>query len=272
MVFTYWTYTSSCQSEDMRTLIIYLFFQNILLLLLFANDKNDGEKEIFKRQRWTASNVVFIILPMTIFILFLYFVVYYLSHLTNTDLFIPTAKYYPYALLLFATFLLIVLFRAKKQSIRVLGVKKKNLGKIIGIGLGVSLLSYASYFILYLLMKQLKPDFHLASSLIAKQYLSNPLSFVIYFCANVFWSPIVEESMYRGIIYSPYRKKFGPKIAILITSLLSSFIHFEITFAAVLIGFLWGILYEKTESIVSPVVAHSIHNLLWFLTEIYVLT
>jgi hypothetical protein len=243
----------------------------MLLLLLFAKDENDGEKEIFKGQRWTASNVVFIIFPMTIFILFLYFVVYYLSRLTNTDLFIPTAKYYPYALLLFATLLLIVSFRSKKQGIRVLGVQKENLRKIISVGLGVSLLSYASYLILYLLMKQLKPHFCLMSSLIARQYLSSPVSFVIYFFANVFWGPIVEESMYRGVIYSPYRKKFGPKIAILITSLLSSFVHFEITFASVLIGVLWGILYEKTESIVSPVVAHSIHNLLWLLTEIYVL-
>jgi uncharacterized protein len=252
----------------MKHIIIYLSLQNILLLFLLRKDRNDGEKKLFKQQPWKPSHVVLIIFSMTIFLLILNLLVYFLYHFLNINLYNLTKPFYPYFLLLCLSLLLITLLQRKKQGFRTLGFKKETLMKNIGIGIGVAILFFIIHIALVLFVKQIKPGFNIIDPLLVKKYLDSSFGIVTYFFASILWGPFVEESIYRGILYSPYRKKYGPTTAIIITSLFFSFGHFEITGESILIGVLWGILYEKTESIVSPMAAHSTHNLLWLLTEI----
>jgi len=255
----------------MKYLLICLLLQNILLILLLVRDKNDGEKELFIRQQWTPLNVVFIIFPITIFILVICLLAYYLTGVITLNLLKFLDENYLYFMLPFMTLLIIVLFRSKGQSIRVLGMDKSKLTKDLIIGICVSLLGHIIGIIFYLLIKQVRPDFHLASSPILKEYPSISASFAIFIVAAIFWSPIVEEIIYRGILYSVFRKKYGAYIGIVITSLLFSLIHFTIAPGFILTGIILGILYEKTESIITPTAAHITHNILWLLTEIYFL-
>jgi membrane protease YdiL (CAAX protease family) len=87
-------------------------------------------------------------------------------------------------------------------------------------------------------------------------------SFLIYLFF-FFWvfllAPILEEIFFRGILYSPYRKKYGVTIAICITSII--FILFHSTGGNLLAPIIYCVLYEKYESLVFPIVAHSFTNL-----------
>jgi membrane protease YdiL (CAAX protease family) len=250
--------------------LIYLFLQMIVLLFLLAKDKNDGEKYLFKRQQWKPSDVVFIIVSMTIFLLALIPLMHYLSLLLKISLYDFTKLYYPYSLIWFLTLVLIVVMRRRKQGFRALGFKREKLMKCICIGIGVTLLFFSIQILIRLFIKHMKPDFYIIDPSLYRKYFVSPFSIYLHAFASILWGPIVEESLYRGIMYSPYRKKYGPMIAIIITSLLFTFGHFEAKGEGILIGVVWGLLFERTESIVTPLAAHSSYNLLWFLTEIYV--
>ena len=72
---------------------------------------------------------------------------------------------------------------------------------------------------------------------------------------------VVEEIIYRGIVYPSYRKKYGPRIAILITAVLFAAIHKEplVEYSQLVIkGALLTWLYEKKEDLLYPVILHSI--------------
>jgi uncharacterized protein len=249
----------------MDELDLYLFLQYILLLFLFAKDKNDGGKILFKQQPWTSSHVVFIVISIHIFFGLLFLVNYSLKG----NLYSLTKPYYNYFSIFFLTLLLILVLRSKQQGIKTFGFRKDNLNYSIFIGIGIAFLGFGVYIALYLLKKHIDPGFKPFDPSTLEEYFNGYFSIIVFFIVRVIWGPIVEECIFRGIIYSPFRKKYGPKMAILLTATLWTLGHFDLAGAHIVVGILWGMLYEKTESIVSPIVAHSTNNLFGALAEIY---
>jgi len=82
---------------------------------------------------------------------------------------------------------------------------------------------------------------------------------VIFVCIL---GPIFEEIFFRGFMYAAFRKRVGIFRALLITSALFSVLHTNIMgFLPIMaLGGLLAYLYEKTGSIVAPIVVHIIHN------------
>jgi membrane protease YdiL (CAAX protease family) len=89
-----------------------------------------------------------------------------------------------------------------------------------------------------------------------------------YFLSAVLLGPVIEEVIYRGIFYSPYRKKYGPTKAVIITSVFFTMAHFALP--SFLFSILLTVLYERTESIIPPIIAHSFHNLLVILSVLFI--
>jgi membrane protease YdiL (CAAX protease family) len=89
---------------------------------------------------------------------------------------------------------------------------------------------------------------------------------VVFGFAAIVMAPVVEESLFRGILY-PFLKQHGhPVIALVGTSLLFGAIHMNMMiflplffFALVLIG-----IYELTDTLLAAVVAHSTFNAINF--------
>jgi membrane protease YdiL (CAAX protease family) len=88
-------------------------------------------------------------------------------------------------------------------------------------------------------------------------------------------APVVEEAIFRGILYPTVKQLGYPRVAIWVTSLLFALMHFNIpsflplaVFSALLIY-----LYEKTGSLLASITAHSLFNLtnfallLWSVAE-----
>jgi membrane protease YdiL (CAAX protease family) len=89
------------------------------------------------------------------------------------------------------------------------------------------------------------------------------LSFLIAAVA----APLSEELYFRGFLYPAVGKLTGKIPAVFLTSLFFSFLHFDLLrFIPITIGGIWlNMLYFKTESLYTPIIAHSVWNALMIL-------
>ena len=75
--------------------------------------------------------------------------------------------------------------------------------------------------------------------------------------------PIIEELMFRGIIYNELKSKYKNMKAILITTIFFAIIHFNIIqiLYALAIGFILIFVYEKYKNIKAPIILHMTSNI-----------
>ncbi|GIM29325.1 hypothetical protein CPJCM30710_19910 [Clostridium polyendosporum] len=88
-------------------------------------------------------------------------------------------------------------------------------------------------------------------------------------------APLEEEFLYRGIILNGLCKKYSPKIALIISSLVFAVAHLNLPqgINAFLLGLLLGYFYIKTKSIILCMFCHGINNLIailpiWFVDDL----
>jgi membrane protease YdiL (CAAX protease family) len=72
-------------------------------------------------------------------------------------------------------------------------------------------------------------------------------------------APIVEEFLFRGIILHRWAAKWGIKIALLLSSLVFGLLHDNIVGLS-MFGFIMGLLYIKTRTLIVPIVCHALNN------------
>ena len=93
----------------------------------------------------------------------------------------------------------------------------------------------------------------------------------VFFFAAVVAVPIVEESIFRGFMYSPFSRKIGHKGAIFVTSLVwtTCHSHMKSVVALITMGMIFAYFYVKTQSLIPSIIAHSMTNLIWLTSLIY---
>ncbi|HET7616026.1 MAG TPA: type II CAAX endopeptidase family protein [Bacillales bacterium] len=74
--------------------------------------------------------------------------------------------------------------------------------------------------------------------------------------------PILEETVFRKVIFGTLRKRFDFTISALSSSLLFGIAHIDFAFLLTYtaMGFIFAFLYEKTKRILVPIVAHASMN------------
>lgn len=90
---------------------------------------------------------------------------------------------------------------------------------------------------------------------------------ILYFLAIVILSPIIEETLFRGIFLRRFDEGLDNlTLAILISSVLFGICHsFGGILGAILFGICAAILYIKSQNILVPIFAHFLNNLISFL-------
>jgi hypothetical protein len=85
---------------------------------------------------------------------------------------------------------------------------------------------------------------------------------VAVFFAASFVAPIAEEFFFRGLLYTAIRDRFGFWFAAAVSSTLFGFIHAGIYNVPpiIFLGFVFAYIYERTRTLVAPIVAHAIYN------------
>lgn len=84
-------------------------------------------------------------------------------------------------------------------------------------------------------------------------------------------APVVEECIFRGILYPTIKQAGYPKLAMLGTALLFGIVHANaLTFVPLtLLGLLLVVLYEATDNLLASIAAHSVFNGVNFLLLIF---
>jgi uncharacterized protein len=89
--------------------------------------------------------------------------------------------------------------------------------------------------------------------------------FLVYSLNTVIVHPILEESVFRGLLYTPLYKKVGKLIAVVLCSMTWAFVHFHFQsifpfIGTFLQGVLLGWLYIKSGSLLQPILLHMFLN------------
>ena len=94
---------------------------------------------------------------------------------------------------------------------------------------------------------------------------------ILFALAAIVFAPVVEEALFRGILYPLIKRRGFPRLALWGTSLLFAAIHANLMtfipltfFALVLVR-----LYEKTDNLIAPIMAHATFNAANFVILIY---
>lgn len=94
---------------------------------------------------------------------------------------------------------------------------------------------------------------------------STPRDILLIGFVVVVLAPLSEELVFRGFIYGGLRKRVGKLLALLLTSLAFAVVHFQFHWAMfsqiMLLGIILALIYEKTRSLIVPILAHSLYNL-----------
>lgn len=92
---------------------------------------------------------------------------------------------------------------------------------------------------------------------------------LISFFGAVLFGPIVEEFIFRGVMFNRFTKQWGTKVGIFVSSLLFGLVHGDpfIAIGAFVFGITLCVVYSKSHIIV-PIIIHILNNLFVFLIGI----
>ncbi|MBP3951808.1 CPBP family intramembrane glutamic endopeptidase [Bacillus suaedae] len=169
-------------------------------------------------------------------------------------------------------FVLTSLLRKEGYSIReVMGdVSIRNIPWLVLIGIKIllillSLLSLAGGIILPVI-SLFNPHIYLEifNSLSGKEIeLSREFTIIITLIISVVLAPVFEELLFRGYFLNKWKAKMNILKAIIISSLLFAFFHFDflLFFSYFCSGVFYSLAYLKTKRLVVPIILHSLTNL-----------
>ncbi len=85
---------------------------------------------------------------------------------------------------------------------------------------------------------------------------------ILFFMATV-WAPIVEESLFRGVLFRHLRGTVGPVLAAMGSAFVFGIIHpvpLLLTIPLMTLGFNFAMMREWRGSLIAPMTAHCLHN------------
>ncbi len=85
----------------------------------------------------------------------------------------------------------------------------------------------------------------------------------------IVWTPIFEEIGFRGLLYTSFRQRLSPTLAIVISAILFSILHLKSINGFLSIfwsGLILAYAYEKYRSLLPGILIHSVGNLLYLST------
>ncbi len=89
------------------------------------------------------------------------------------------------------------------------------------------------------------------------------LHIVLYTFVTILLVPVVEETVFRGLMYGPLYRKVGRIFAIMLSSLIWTHAHFEPSMPSIgifAVGIWLAWLYDRNGSLIQPIVFHIFKN------------
>lgn len=179
-----------------------------------------------------------------------------------TDVNLLTNFYLKYQLL-YALIIAIIFIPLLIRQYKKINIKEKKLNNIFYIILiGITLSIFYNGVMFYL-----NKYFHFTN------LYENSNNLYISLISSGIIGPIIEELLFRGIIYNNLKTRYPVMKSIIITTLVFSLLHFNIieTLYALILGFMLIYVYEKYKNIKAPIVLHITSNIISSLFVIFLL-
>jgi len=147
-----------------------------------------------------------------------------------------------------------------------LGLRNPRLVSIILFALGTAVVATAVMSTLNaLIIKAITLVYKTPENQIPVQVLeksTEPAQRVVFALAAIVMAPLVEEILFRGILYPLLKHRGHPRLALWGTSLLFASIHIHL--ASFIPLFLFGLIliwiYERTDTLLAPILTHATFN------------
>ncbi|MEZ4386670.1 MAG: CPBP family intramembrane glutamic endopeptidase [Candidatus Krumholzibacteriia bacterium] len=132
------------------------------------------------------------------------------------------------------------------------------------LGLGAGLLAWLPASVLADVSSRLRPAGPEYLEFLQQHLPTTLFGTALAFLAAGVIAPLAEELVFRGLLYRAARQRWGPLEAAALTSLFFAIAHWEpwSLFGLVGLGVLLCWLYERTGSLLVPMLAHGAHNVL----------
>lgn len=135
----------------------------------------------------------------------------------------------------------------------------------------VLLFSYSSFALIFYPISLLAPDFveaQLSKQLIKVTTALPELYRALMIFVTVLFAPLAEEFIFRGILLQRWGVKWGLRSGVLISSLLFGALHVNNPVGLTMFGLIMALLYIRTRSLWTPILAHALNNLFSILPEL----
>jgi len=153
------------------------------------------------------------------------------------------------------------------RSLEELGLKWRNLGRSLGLGLGGGVIIFFMVILLGGLLQRFLPEPapQPFAELVRRAQGFRDLLLPLFL--GSFLAPITEEVYFRGFFYPVLKARYGTLVGQVGSSLLFALLHFDLfRFLPLAVGGLGlAYLYERSGSLITPVVAHGTWNAIMIL-------
>jgi membrane protease YdiL (CAAX protease family) len=161
----------------------------------------------------------------------------------------------------------LVLLRVRSVPLRPLVGPVRPIGRQIRIGAGLGLVALVASSIVVSLLVTLSGSDAEPEQLLTGDIAETPLQLALAVLAAVVLAPLAEELIFRGLLHRSLRARMRIVPATIISSAIFAVVHVDVALSQplalvglVLVGAVTAIAYERTGSLIVPVVIHATHN------------
>jgi membrane protease YdiL (CAAX protease family) len=161
----------------------------------------------------------------------------------------------------------LLLMRWKKVPLRPLVGPLEPLGRHLGIGVGFGVVALVASTTVVGILVALTGSEATAEQILTGELVDAPVRIGLAVLATVVIAPLAEEVIFRGLLHRSLRRRLSLVPATLISSVLFAVVHVDVALSQPLalvglavVGVILALAYERTGSLVVPVVIHAVHN------------
>jgi membrane protease YdiL (CAAX protease family) len=165
--------------------------------------------------------------------------------------------------------LVLGLLRVRRVPLRAIVGSTRPMRRLVLLGLGVGLASVVANALLGAFVVLITGTQDAPEQALFGDALAGGSRMLLAVVAAGILAPLIEEVLFRGLLYRALRRRQSVALAAVLSSLAFAVIHAEIVVSQplalinlTLLAVLWAVLYERTGSLIVPIVAHSVFNLM----------
>lgn len=167
-------------------------------------------------------------------------------------------------------------FFKRKSNLSGLGFQPVNTLKTLLISISCFILIIITNFIYGIVVFLISQNtgFEIPDSKILELLLKGDISVYVLIPIVVVIAPIIEESFFRGFIYAGLIKRVPKWAGMMISAALFAAFHLEPyqIVPLLFIGFILTFVYDRTKSLVAPIIIHSLNNIFYVIIFYYIFT